>query len=134
MKARLRFLLAPVVAFSLSACSSRAGAATYLLDVDSSAQQSGTFGYFTTGRAWDLKFSWDCSRQLSERMSDVNRFAITTLFADDGSASAEHPPLSLHGRKGGSTLHFHRQGIYSVLINSPCDWRAQVIDKSVGGG
>ena len=128
-------LLAGGVGVLLSACSSSlAGSA--ILEVDGSPAGgigAVTSSDFSPAGKWDLKFSWDCARQISERQNDVNRFAISVLNADDASADYEHPLVRLTGSKGGQTLHFTRSGIYFLSINTPCDYTARVYDLSSGG-
>lgn len=119
---------AALLLFAGTACGNRLLTSSVIQDVDSS--QNVKPGNFTVNGKWDLVYSWDCSRQRSERMSDINRFAMTIYYTDDMSTAFEHPYVKLTGAGGKGVLHYQRGGEYKVVPDTPCDWRIQVVDQS----
>lgn len=99
-----------------------------VLDTDSS--QVGEPGSFVVTGRWDLKYSWDCSRQHSERLTGLDTFDMRIDNTEDMSGAADHPALDRTGAKGTGVLHFQHAGEYSVVLNTACDWRVQAIDRS----
>jgi hypothetical protein len=75
-------------------------------------------------------YSWDCSRQASERVSGVDRFDMIVYNSDDMSTAFEHPEVHRTGRKGGATLHFTTPGEYNAAVDTVCDWHLQAVDLS----
>jgi hypothetical protein len=55
---------------------------------------------------------------------------MTIFYTDDMSTAFEHPSVKRTGPKGGGVLHYQRGGEYKVALDTPCDWRIQVVDRS----
>ena len=60
----------------------------------------------------------------------ANRFDMIIYNGDDDSTNSEHPELHWKGRGKRQTLHFKRPGTYYISIDSRCDWRIRVLDRS----
>jgi hypothetical protein len=122
-----RLLASLLLAWCVCAC----GAQQQIryVDMDSASHRTGTGNFHPVG-SWDMKYSWDCARQHSENLKDLDRLNLTVYNADDDSTAFEHPELHVTGTKGGATLHYQRAGWYYATIESPCDWKLQVIDTS----
>ena len=118
---------AALVVTLVAACNGNLLATSQILDVDSTQGIDPT-GNFAVNGAWELKYSWDCARQASEQVADINRFGLIVYNSDDDSTDYEHPELHLKGPRGGATLRFSRGGEFYVSVDSPCDWRLQVVD------
>ena len=123
--------MALVAALALAGCSNQLLKNTQVLDVDSSLHVDPT-GSFTVAAAWDLKYTFDCSSQLSQRLIPAGQVTLTVFDSDDQSFNAEHPNLTASGRSGGSTVHFSRGGTFYVQVTSPCSWRVVVTDLAGG--
>jgi hypothetical protein len=122
------WLCAAAVVMSLGGCSDRLLTSSVILDADSS--QGGPPGNFALPGRWDLKYSWDCSRQNSRMMSGSNQFGFVVYNTDDQSTAFQHPDFNGKGPTGVGTLHYDRGGEFQITIDSMCDWRVQVIDRS----
>ena len=117
----MRRALLALAAVLLTACSTQLLSSSQVLDIDS-AQGIDPTGNFTVTGAWDLAYTYDCSRQRSEGLGGADGFSFTVFNSDDHSLASEHPELKVKGRNGRGTLHFKRGGIYYVRIDSICDW------------
>ena len=121
-------LLASVLA--LAGCNSGVATQTDLVDVESGAGVAGS-GMFKAAGTWDLKLSYDCTRQLSENVPGANAGVSLTVYnGDDQSEAFEHPESQWKSPKGNQVLHFKRSGPYSVAVDSKCDWHLVVVDTS----
>jgi hypothetical protein len=126
----MRAALLPMAALMtavLSGCSGQLLKNTQILDVDSSIHVNPT-GSFTAGAAWDLKYTFDCSNQQSQRILNAGQVTLTVFDSDDDSLNFEHPTATAKGRNGGATLHFTRGGTFYVLVETVCSWRVVVLD------
>jgi hypothetical protein len=123
--------IAAIVAACLlmTACNLKFAGSTDLVNLDST-QSNNMSGNFTVPGTWDLKYSWDCSKQASQGATDIDRFSMSIYNSDDDSTAFEHPDTTRKGRSGGETLHFKHSGQYYFTIDSPCDWQAKVVDTS----
>lgn len=97
------------------------------LDSGSGRTQSGTF--HPTG-SWKMTYSWDCARQRSQGIKELDRLNLEIFNADDGSSSFETPEVHETGPKGEGSVDYRRSGWYYISIESPCDWRLVVLDTS----
>jgi hypothetical protein len=124
--------LAGTVALLLSGCSVRLLSQTAVISVDNSQAGAGgdSTGQFSVPGAWDLKFNHDCSRKKSEGLPGADALDMTIYNADDDSTNSEHPEVHLTGAKAARVLHFNRGGSFYVKVDSRCDWRVQVLDRS----
>jgi hypothetical protein len=111
----------------LSGCSGKLLTTTQILDVDSTLRLDPT-GSFTVGGAWDLKYTFDCSSQQSQRILNAGQVTLTVFDSDDDSLNFEHPKVTATGRSGGARLHFTRGGTFYVLVETVCSWRVVVVD------
>lgn len=124
-------LLPAILLLTLSGCSSQLLKNTQVLDVDSSLHVDPT-GSFTVAAAWNLKYTYDCSSQVSQRVANAGHLTLAVFDSDDQSYNFEHPTVSASGRSGGSTLHFVRGGTFYVSVTSVCSWRVVVVDLEGG--
>lgn len=121
-----------LVAFVLAAwCVTACGTQQEIryVDMDSASHRGGS-GNFNPLGSWDMKYTWNCARQHSENLRDLDRLDLTVYNADDDSTAFEHPEVHVTGAKGGATLHYQRSGWYYITIDSPCDWKLLVVDTS----
>jgi hypothetical protein len=125
MMRRLALLLA--AAWALSACGPTQQ--INFVDMDSGQNRSTSAPFNPTG-TWDMTYSWDCKRQHSEGIKDLDRLSLTVYNSDDDSTAFETPEVSVKGSSGKSTVHYKRSGWYYITIDSPCDWRLQAVDTS----
>lgn len=116
-----------VFALALAACG-QTGPRPPVVDLDSGSHAI-TTGPFQVPGTWDVKYSWDCSKQHSEGLKSLDRLELDVYNSDDDSTAFETPVINGTGSSGGSTVHYQRGGWYYINIACPCDWRLQVIDK-----
>lgn len=132
---RLARRIPVVVALALlSACSLKLTSTNDILSMDGSSSggvQDST-GDFTTPGAWDLLVTYDCTKQKSEGIFGIGTLDMKVRNADDDTLNAEHAELSLQGLKKSAKLSFRRAGTFYLGIDSRCDWRVRVIDRSPG--
>ena len=131
MSRRLLAATALLATLLLSGCSNRLLKNTQVLDVDSSLHIDPT-GSFTVAAAWDLRYTYDCSSQLSRQVGNAGHISLSVLDSDDQSYNFEHPSVSASGRSGGATLHFTMGGTFYVQVTSVCSWRVVVTDLNGG--
>jgi hypothetical protein len=125
----VRALLLLAATWALTACNGGVTTQTDLLTLESGAGVSGTGKFHVTG-SWDIKLTYDCSRQLAEKVSGAaDGVSLTVYNADDQSEAFEHPESQWKGARGSQVLHFKRIGPYSVTVDSKCDWRLAVVDN-----
>jgi len=117
------------MALMLVGCSAKLQSSADILDLQGD-QRIDASSKFSSPRSWDLQYGYDCSRQVSEGIPDINRFDLIVYNGDDSSTASEHPELHLEGRKKASVLHFRRGGTYYLAVDSRCDWHVSVIDTS----
>jgi hypothetical protein len=127
MRRALLPIAAVLITAVLSGCSGQGLKNTQILDVDSTLKVDPT-GSFTVAGAWDLKYTFDCSNQQSQRLLNANQVALTVFNSDDDSLNSEHATAGAKGRSGGTTLHFTRGGTFYVLVETVCSWRVVVLD------
>ena len=125
----LSLLCAAAAAVSLAGCNTTLLSKSDILDIDSTLQVDPT-GNFTVPGTWELHYSYDCSKQRSEGLADLNRFDMIVYDSDDASTNFEHPELHLQGAKHSGVLNFKRGGTFYVFIDSRCDWKLSVVDTS----
>jgi hypothetical protein len=122
------------------ACNTQLLTQTNVLDEDSSLSGS-TTGFttasFSVASTWDLTYTYDCRRQLTEKLVGANGFEVIVYNADDripntdlSSGNSEHPDTVVVGKKGSSTIHFKRGGTFYLKVASLCDWRVSVVDTA----
>lgn len=113
----------------VAGCTTGTATTTNLVDVQGADGVAGT-GKFDTLGAWDLKLTYDCSRQLDEKVPGASTGVSLTVYnADDQSEAFEHPESQWKGAEGTQRLHFTRPGPYSVAVDSKCDWHVTVVDS-----
>jgi hypothetical protein len=127
----MRRILLVAATVLLAGCSLKFGQSNVLLDVDAASRMNPTDKFTVTG-TWDLKYSWDCSKQISQGVGDTSHFGMIIFNADDDTTAFENPETDRTGRSGHDTYHFKQPGAYYVKVNSSCDWRVQVTDTSQG--
>jgi hypothetical protein len=126
----LQTLLLLATTAALAGCNSGVATQTDLVDTESGAGVAGSGTFKATG-SWDLKLSYDCTRQLAEKVPGAaSGIQLTVYNGDDQSEAFEHPESHWKGAHGNQVLHFKRSGPYSVAVDSKCDWRLVVIDTS----
>jgi hypothetical protein len=123
-------LLLLASALALAGCNTGVATHTDLVDVESGAGVAGS-GTFKAPGTWDLKLSYDCTRQLAENVPGAAAgIGLTVYNADDQSEAFEHPQSQWKATHGNQLLHFKRSGPYSVAVDSKCDWHLVVVDTS----
>ena len=125
----MRRLACVLTCFLLAGCSTGLLHSSVVLDTDSTQLPP---GQVVLPGAWTLKYSWDCSRQAVQGISQIDRFDLVVYNDDDFSTNFEHPELHLTGRRGGGTLDFKRGGAFKPVVDTPCDWTLKVTDVSSG--
>jgi hypothetical protein len=103
-----------------------------LVDTDSTTGAARSLAPFTVPGAWQIKYTFDCTKQNSEELLDVNQFTIDVFNGDDNSTAFEHPQTTFVSVKRQGTLDFKTPGNYYLHTDTPCDWTLQVIDLSNG--
>jgi hypothetical protein len=112
---------------TLAGCNAQLLTQTDLLDVDSTQNINPT-GNFTVNGAWELKYKYDCAKQKSEGIGDINRFHMVVFNSDDLATNSEHSEVQVEGPKKSDVLHFKRPGTFYVDVDSHCDWRISIIE------
>ncbi len=119
-------LLLLLLTGALSGCNGGVAAKTDIVDVESGAGVAGSGKFDATG-PWDLTLSYDCSRQLAEKVPGAaNGVTLTVYNADDQSEAFEHPESVWKDARGNRALHFQRPGPYWIAVDSRCDWHLLV--------
>jgi hypothetical protein len=126
---RRHALVAVLILAALAGCKRAPDRAIRFVDLDSGSHATKTGTFHPTG-SWKMTYSWDCKRQHSEGLDQLDRFALEVFNADDDSTSFETPEINATGPTGKSTVPYTRSGWYYVTVNSPCDWRLIAEDTS----
>jgi hypothetical protein len=115
------------VAAASTGCSAGTTTQTNIVDMEGQGAAAATGKYNSTG-PWDLKLTYDCTRQLGEKVPGATSGVSLTVYnADDQSEAFEHPESQWKGTRGNQVLHFKRSGPYSVAVDSKCDWHLVVV-------
>lgn len=123
-------LLAGLMVLALCACNLKLSSSTDIIDLDNTSYDPSPSGHFTTAGKWDILMNYDCTKQKSEGIAGIDTFDMIVYNADDMSSNSEHPELHLQGVKKTETLHFYRSGTFHISVDSRCDWRVRVLDRS----
>jgi len=113
----------------LAGCNTQLLTRANILDLDSNSNVDPS-GNFTAPGSWELHVTYDCSKQKSQGVADLNRFDMIVYNSDDASSNFEHPEVHLTGPKHTQLLKFKRGGTFYIDIDSRCDWRLSVVDTS----
>jgi hypothetical protein len=103
-----------------------------LVDTDSTTGATQSLAPFTVSGPWQIKYTFDCTKENSEELLNVNQFTIDVFNGDDNSTAFEHPQTTFVSVKQRGTLNFTTPGNYYLHIDTQCDWTLQVIDLSNG--
>ncbi len=103
-----------------------------LVDKDSTTGTTQSLAPFTVLGPWQIRYTFDCTKQNSEEVLNVNQFTVDVFNGDDNSTAFEHPQTTFVSVKRQGTLHFTTPGNYYVHIDTECDWTLQVMDLSSG--
>ena len=103
-----------------------------LVDKDSTTGTTQSLAPFTVSGPWQIKYTFDCTKQNSEELLNVNQFTVDVFNGDDNSTAFEHPQTTLVSVKRQGTLNFKTPGNYYLHIDTQCDWTLQAIDLSNG--
>jgi hypothetical protein len=123
----LGLLAAGLMAVSVGGCNTQLLSKSDILDLDSNLHVDPS-GNFTVPGTWELKYSYDCSKQKSEGLADLNRYDMIIYNSDDQSTNFEHPEIHLTGSRHDEVLKFSRGGTFKIFIDTRCDWHFSVID------
>lgn len=126
-----RLIILALLATTVAGCKSRLLTTTQILDIDSGSKRAQTAPFNVLG-TWDMTYSFDCQRQHTEGLKDLDRFDLTVYNSDDDSTSFESPEQHDRAAKGGQTVHYTRGGWYYIKVDSPCDWRLEVVQLGKG--
>ena len=116
----------------LCGCSLGQVQSAVLVDTDSTAATSRSLDPFTVSGPWQIKYTFDCTKENSEGLLDVNQFTIDVFNGDDNSTAFEHPQTTVIAVKRRGTLNFMTPGDYYLHVDTQCDWTLQVVDLSSG--
>lgn len=116
----------------LSGCSLKLSSSSDILSMDSTSSggPEDSTGQFTALGAWSLFVNYDCTKQKSEGVFGIGTLDMKVKNADDDTLNAEHAELHLQGLKKSATVNFKRGGTFYLAIDSRCDWRIRILDRS----
>jgi hypothetical protein len=103
-----------------------------LVDADSTKGPTQHIDPFTVRGAWQIKYTFDCTKQNSEGVLNADQFTIDVFDGDDNSTAFEHPQTTFVSVKRKGTLSFRTPGNYYLQVDTQCDWTLQVVDVSNG--
>jgi hypothetical protein len=116
----------------LCGCSLGQSQSAILVDTDSTNGTARSLAPFTVSGHWQIKYTFDCTKQNSEEVLNVNQFTVDVFNGDDNSTAFEHPQTTFVSVKRQGTLNFTTPGNYYLHVDTQCDWTVQVIDLSSG--
>jgi hypothetical protein len=116
----------------LCGCSLGQSQSAILVDTDSTTGSTQSLAPFTVSGHWQIKYTFDCTKQNSEEVLNVNQFTVDVFNGDDNSTAFEHPQTTFVSVKRRGTLDFTTPGNYYLHIDTQCDWTVQVVDLSSG--
>jgi len=133
LRAALRAAATVAVAGTvLSGCNFGGAQSAILVDSDSTTGTTRSLAPFAVSGPWRIKYTFDCTKEISEGVLNVNQFTIDVFNGDDNSTAFEHPQTTLVSVKRQGTLNFTTPGNYYLHVDTQCDWTLQVIDLSSG--
>lgn len=103
-----------------------------LVDKDSTSGTTQSTSPFTVTGPWQIKYTFDCTKENAEGVVDANQFTIDVFNGDDNSTAFEHPQTTFISVKRRGTLDFTTPGDYYLHVDTQCDWTLQVVDLSSG--
>jgi len=129
MRLRLHAALMTSLCMLLVGCtgSSKSGD---VLAVYSSTANAGQTGRFKPAGAWDLEYSFNCSRERSEGVPGAKGLALTVHNSDDDSLAFENPQANSGAFQGKGVLHFKESGDYYVGMQTRCDWDVSIVNRA----
>lgn len=116
----------------LCGCNLGQAQSAILVDTDSTSGTTRSVAPFTVNGPWQIKYSFDCSKQNSEGVLNANQFTLDVFNGDDNSTAFEHPQTTYVSVQRKGTLGFKTPGDYYLHVDTLCDWTLQVIDVSSG--
>ena len=129
----LRFALAALsTGVLLSSCSLGGSRSTILLDRDSTSGASQTTSAFAVSGPWQIRYTFDCTKQNSEGVLNSDQFTVDVFNGDDNSTAYEHPQTTVVSVKRKGVLAFSTPGNYYLHVDTACDWTLQVVDATGG--
>lgn len=128
MRRALIVLAAVTSSVVLAACGSGPQRGQDLYVVSSSG--NGNTARFAPVGAWDLSYSWDCAKAISEGIPGVQGIDAVIYNSDDQSTAFEHPEVTGKAVRGKGVLHYKRGGDYFVGLQTRCDWTIDVVVRS----
>jgi hypothetical protein len=99
-----------------------------LVDEHGSGPGGETTEVFTVDGDWDLRWSYDCSPSLSDRLRQVPTcdFLLTVKQMSDCQVSPENHRLALDGAPDQGVVHYHTGGKFYFVVDSYGSWTVTV--------
>ncbi|HXA29486.1 MAG TPA: hypothetical protein VN193_12175 [Candidatus Angelobacter sp.] len=116
----------------LCGCSLGQAQSAILVDTDSTTGTAQSLAPFRVSGPWQVRYTFDCTKQNSEEVLNVNQFTLDVFNGDDNSTAFEHPQTTFVAVKRQGTLNFSTPGNYYLHVDTQCDWTLQAVDLSSG--